>query len=225
MTLQVLGKFGIKIINDNYKKFNIKGNQKYKPTRFEVESDWSGGAFLLVAGAISGDITIHGLHPESSQSDKAVLTALDKAGAKMTVTNNAIEIKKSDLKAFEFDSTESPDLFPPLAVLAAYSKGISGIKGVNRLIYKESDRAVALVEELGKMGIKVEISDNYMLITGGKIKGAHVNSHDDHRIAMAAAVAGLGATDKVHIRDSHCIAKSYPGFFDDLRNIGAEIYE
>ena len=225
MTLQVLGKFGIKIINDNYKKFNIKGNQKYKPTRFEVESDWSGGAFLLVAGAISGDITVHGLHPESSQSDKAVLTALDKAGAKMTVTKDAIEIKKSDLKAFEFDSTESPDLFPPLAVLAAYSKGISGIKGVNRLIYKESDRAVALVEELGKMGIKVEISDNYMLITGGKIKGAHVNSHDDHRIAMAAAVAGLGATDKVHIRDSHCIAKSYPGFFDDLRNIGAEIYE
>jgi 3-phosphoshikimate 1-carboxyvinyltransferase len=221
----VLGKFGINIINDHYKQFHIKGNQKYKPTRFEVESDWSGGAFLLVAGAITGDITVHGLHPESRQSDKAILTALDKAGARMSITDNDIVIKKSDLKAFEFDSSESPDLFPPLAVLASYSKGISGIKGVHRLIYKESNRAAALVEELGKMGIKVEISDDYLLITGGKVKGAHVNSHDDHRIAMAAAVAGLGATDKVYIKDSHCIGKSYPGFFDDLRNIGAEIYE
>ncbi|MCU0472677.1 MAG: 3-phosphoshikimate 1-carboxyvinyltransferase [Bacteroidales bacterium] len=225
MTLQVLGKFGIKIKNDHYKQFIIKGNQKYKPTRFEVESDWSGGAFLLVAGAITGHITVNGLNPGSRQSDKAILTALDKAGAKMTITNNAIEIKKSELKAFEFDASESPDLFPPLAVLAAYSKGVSGINGVSRLIHKESNRAVALVEELGKMGIKVEISDDYLLITGGKVKGTHVNSHDDHRIAMAAAVAGLGATDKVYIKDSHCIGKSYPGFFDDLRSIGAEVYE
>jgi len=225
MTIQVLEGFGIKINNDHFKQFNIKGNQKYKPTIFEVESDWSGGAFLLVAGVIAGDIIVHGLHPQSHQSDKAIITALDKAGARMSITDKAIEIKKSALKAFEFDATESPDLFPPLAVIAAYSKGISGIKGVNRLIYKESNRAVALVDEFGKMGIKLEISDDYLLITGGKVKGAHVNSHDDHRIAMAAAVAGLGATDKVYIRDSHCVAKSYPGFFDDLRNIGAEIYE
>ena len=143
----------------------------------------------------------------------------------MTITDNEIGIKKSKLQAFEFDASESPDLFPPLAVLAAYSKGVSGIKGVNRLIYKESNRATALVEEFGKMGIKVEISDNYLLITGGKVNGAHVNSHDDHRIAMAAAVAALGATDKVYIKDSHCIAKSYPDFFNDLRHIGAEIYE
>lgn len=225
LTLQVLGKFGIKIKNDNYKQFIIKGNQKYIPTRFEVESDWSGGAFLLVAGAVSGDITVNGLNPGSRQSDKAILSALDKAGARMTITNDSIGIKKSDLKAFEFDATESPDLFPPLAVLAAYSKGTSGIKGVSRLIHKESNRALALVEEFEKMGIQAEISDNYLLITGGKVKGAHVNSHDDHRIAMATAVAGLGASDKVYIRDSHCIAKSYPGFFDDLRLIGADIYE
>jgi 3-phosphoshikimate 1-carboxyvinyltransferase len=225
MTLQILDKFGIKIINDKYRKFIIPGKQVYKACTYEVESDWSGGAFLLVAGAINGDLTVHGLCPDSRQSDKAILTALDKAGARLSITDDGIGIKKSDLKSFEFDSTESPDLFPPLAALAAFCKGTSGIKGVSRLIHKESNRAASLVEEFGKMNIKIEISDDYMLITGGTPSGAHVHSHDDHRIAMAEAVTALRATDKVYIKDSHCIAKSYPGFFDDLRHIGAEIYE
>jgi 3-phosphoshikimate 1-carboxyvinyltransferase len=225
MTLQVLDRFGIKVSQNGYDQFKIKGNQKYKPTLFEVESDWSGGAFLLVAGAINGDITVEGLRPDSRQSDKAILSALDKAGAKMSINENSITVKKSDLKAFEFDATEAPDLFPPLAALAAYCKGVSGIKGVPRLVHKESNRGTAICEEFGKMNVKVELSGDYMLITGGKPTGAHVSSHDDHRVAMAEAVAGLGASDKVFIKDSHCVAKSYPGFFDDLRHIGAVVYE
>jgi 3-phosphoshikimate 1-carboxyvinyltransferase len=225
MTLQVLERFGIKIKNDNYNQFDIPGKQKFTPCSFEVESDWSGGAFLLVAGAINGNITVLGLHPDSRQSDKAILSALDRAGARMSIEENSIEIGKSSLKSFEFDATEAPDLFPPLAALAAYCKGISGIKGVSRLIHKESNRAATLVEEFGKLNIKVEISGDYMLVTGGEVNGAHLSSHDDHRIAMAAAVAGLGATGKVSIKDSQCISKSYPGFFDDLRKIGASVYE
>ncbi len=225
MTLQVLERFGIKVKNDNYNQFDIPGKQKFKPCSFEVESDWSGGAFLLVAGAINGNITVLGLHPDSRQSDKAILSALDKAGARMSIEKNIIEIGKSSLKSFEFDATEAPDLFPPLAALAAYCKGTSGIKGVSRLIHKESNRAATLVEEFGKLNIKIEISGDYMLVTGGEVKGAHLSSHDDHRIAMAAAVAGLGATGKVYIKDSQCISKSYPGFFDDLRKIGASVYE
>ncbi len=225
MTIQVLDKFGIKVLNINYNQFTIKGNQKYRPCTFEVESDWSGGAFLLVAGAISGNIKVKGLRPDSRQSDKAILSALDKAGASLTVGENSIEVKKSRLKSFEYDATESPDLFPPLAVLASYCRGTSGIKGVARLIHKESDRAGALVEELGKMGIAIEINDDYMLITGGAVSGGQVSSHDDHRIAMAEAVAGLGASGKTCIKDSQCVAKSYPGFFDDLRSLGANIYE
>jgi 3-phosphoshikimate 1-carboxyvinyltransferase len=225
MTLQVLERFGIKVKNDNYNQFDIPGKQKFQPCSYEVESDWSGGAFLLVAGAINGDITVLGLHPDSRQSDKSILSALDKAGARMSIEENIIEIGKSSLKSFEFDATEAPDLFPPLAALAAYCQGTSGIKGVSRLIHKESNRAATLVEEFGKLGIKIEISGDYMLVTGGEVKGAHLSSHDDHRIAMAAAVAGLGATGKVYIKDSQCISKSYPGFFDDLRKIGASIYE
>ncbi len=225
MTLQVLEKFGISVDHDDYTLFRIKGKQRYIPAYFEVESDWSGGAFLLVAGAINGDVVVNGLRPDSRQSDKAILSALDRAGAKMSVKDNSIAVSKSEMNAFEFDATESPDLFPPLAALASYCKGTSGIKGVSRLVHKESDRAEALAEVLSKMNIGVEISGDYMLITGGKVSGAHVSSHDDHRIAMSAAVAALGATGEVAIRDSHCISKSYPGFFDDLRHLGADVRE
>ena len=201
MTLQALSKFGIKITNISYDQFNIPGNQKYKPCRFDVESDWSGGAFLLVAGAIAGDVTVEGLRPDSRQSDKAILTALDKAGVRLSITENSIKASKSPLKAFEFNATESPDLFPPLVVLASYCKGISGIKGALRLIHKESNRAAALIEEFGKLNIKVEQSDDYLIVTGGKVTGGNVQSHGDHRIAMALATAGLGAADKVIIQE------------------------
>jgi 3-phosphoshikimate 1-carboxyvinyltransferase len=225
MTLQVLDKFGIRVINDNYSRFIIAGNQKYKASVFDVESDWSGGAFLLVAGAIAGEITVEGLRTDSRQSDKAILTALDKAGAMLSISDNSVTVSKSDLKAFEFDSTESPDLFPPLVALASYCKGISGIKGAKRLIHKESNRADALVEEFGKLNIKVEVSNDYMIVNGGEVSGAKVNSHEDHRIAMALATAALGASGRVAIKDSHCIGKSYPEFFDDLKMMGVEVYE
>jgi 3-phosphoshikimate 1-carboxyvinyltransferase len=143
----------------------------------------------------------------------------------MKLTENQIEISKSELKAFDFDATDSPDLFPPLVALASYCAGTSNIKGVSRLIYKESDRATALQSEFRKMDIKVEIYNDVMSVTGGKPQGAHVESHDDHRIAMAVAVTALGSEGRIYIRDSQCVAKSYPGFFDDLRSLGAVVHE
>jgi len=225
MTLSVLKEYGIEIFNDNYELFIVNGRQKYRPVTFEVESDWSGGSFLLVAGAINGNLKISGLRTGSFQSDIAVLKALDQAGAKIKISDNVIEVVKSELRAFELDATESPDLFPPLVALAAYCNGVSKIKGISRLKHKESDRAEALSEEFSKMGIKINTEDDYLFVTGGTIKGARVNSHDDHRIAMAVAVAALGATDEVFIKDSHCVAKSYPRFFDDLRSLGAIVHE
>jgi 3-phosphoshikimate 1-carboxyvinyltransferase len=225
MTLGVLRDFGIMITNERFEFFRVPGQQKYLPVNYEVESDWSGGSFLLVAGAINGDLKVRGLRTDSFQSDMAILKALERAGATMKISEGKVEISKSDMEGFEFDATESPDLFPPLVALASYCKGITKLKGASRLVHKESDRASALSEEFGKMNIKIEINDDYLIVTGGKVKGARINSHDDHRIAMAAAVAALGASDTVHIKDSHCIAKSYPGFFDDLRKVGAIVHE
>ena len=225
MTIQILKSFGINLNSSGYDLFNIPGKQKYIPRKYAVESDWSGGAFLLVAGAINGSLTVQGLHNDSKQSDMAVLNALHMAGATMKISDDHIDISRSELKAFEFDATESPDLFPPLVALASYCRGVSTIKGVSRLIYKESDRATALKEEFGKMNINVDITGDLMKVTGGQPAGARVESHDDHRIAMAVAVAALRATGKVNIRDSQCVAKSYPGFFDDMRHLGAVVRE
>lgn len=225
MTLQVLERFGIRIERSGYSRFRIEGNQRYHPQKFEVEGDWSGGAFLLVGGAINGEITVDGLRPDSYQSDKAILTVLDNVGARVSIRDNSIGISRSDLKPFLFDATESPDLFPPLVALASYCKGISSIKGVSRLVHKESDRASALAAEFGKMNISIELIDDTMFVTGGKVKGGQVDSHGDHRIAMAAAIAALGASGRISIRDSHCVNKSYPDFFEDLRHLGTMVYE
>jgi 3-phosphoshikimate 1-carboxyvinyltransferase len=225
MTIQILNSFGITIHVVDYSLFQIPGGQKYKSCNYTVEGDWSGGAFLLVAGAINGNITIKGLNSESKQSDMAILEALKLANAKIKNDGNDITILKSELKAFSFDATESPDLFPPLVALASYCSGTSFIKGVSRLIYKESDRAATLQTEFRKMGIKVDIDADTMSVTGGKPHGARVESHDDHRIAMAVAVTALGSEGRVFIRDSQCVAKSYPGFFDDLRQLGAVVHE
>ncbi len=225
MTLEVLKDFGIEITNEDFGIFRIPGRQKYLPRTWEVESDWSGGAFLLVAGAINGDLKVTGLRTGSTQSDMAVLNALHSAGVKMKISGDKIEVSKSELKAFEFDATESPDIFPPLVALAAYCDGVTRIKGATRLVHKESDRAQALCEEFDKMGIKINLLGDTLTVEGGKVRGAHVSSHEDHRIAMAAAVAALGAEGTVYIKDSHAVGKSYPAFYDDLVRAGAVINE
>jgi 3-phosphoshikimate 1-carboxyvinyltransferase len=225
MTIQILRSFGIEVENENYEIFRIAGNQKYTPVSYNVEGDWSGGAFLLVAGAINGDLSVTGLNKDSRQSDMAVLNALQSAGANMSIGVDKIKISKSGLKAFEFDATDSPDLFPPLVSLASYCGGTSVIKGVSRLKHKESDRAKTLQEEFGKMKIGIDIKEDLMYITGGKPQGGKVESRDDHRIAMALAITSLGAAGNVYIHDSQCVAKSYPGFYDDLRRLGVTVHE
>lgn len=223
MTLGILRDFGIEINNDNYELFTVRGGQQYMACTYGIESDWSGGAFLLVAGAIGGSLTVRGLRINSPQSDKSIIEALKSAGAGINISEEQVEITKSRLKAFNFDATESPDLFPPLVALASYCSGKSRIRGASRLRHKESDRAVALIEEFASMNITVEHKDDFLIVTGGELRGGNVDSHGDHRIAMATAVAALGAKGRTCIKDSGCVAKSYPGFFDDLRKIGAEI--
>jgi 3-phosphoshikimate 1-carboxyvinyltransferase len=182
-----------------------------------VEGDWSGAAFHLVAAAIAGNIMIEGLNKNSSQADKAILEALEKAGAKITwESDKAIIVEKDKLYAFEFDATHCPDLFPPLAALAANCKGISKIKGTNRLLHKESNRALSIQSELQKLGINVELKNDEMWICGGKISGGKIYSHNDHRIAMMGAVLALKANAPIEIEAAEAIQKSYPSFFDDF---------
>lgn len=216
LTLQIIKDFGVKIENHDYKKFTIKGNQKYSAQDYRVEGDWSGASFLFVAGLIAGNVKVTGLNFESKQADKEILTAIKSAGGEVLIDSDSVTTKKSKLNAFKFDATDCPDLFPPLVTMAAYCQGISKIKGVSRLKHKESNRANVLKTEFSKIGIKIEINGDVMHIHGAKVTGGVIDSHNDHRIAMAAGIAALGAESEIKILNADSIKKSYSRFFRDI---------
>ena len=190
MTVEAAHRFGAEILHNGYTQFYIEGGQRYRPTDYSIEGDWSGASCLLVAGATAGRITVENLNPLSLQADTAIIDALTRAGAEITTTADSVTVRRNELHAFEFDATHCPDLFPALAALAANCDGTSVIRGTHRLIHKESNRAQTLADVFGGMGVAVDIeTENEMRIIGGTIHGATVSSHNDHRIAMAAAVA------------------------------------
>jgi 3-phosphoshikimate 1-carboxyvinyltransferase len=227
LTLQVMKHFGWDVVNENYERFSFRESQKskVKSQKYTVEGDWSGAAFLLVAGAIAGPLTVKGLDVFSTQADKAVLQALMDCGCQLSIEPEKIDIgPMPSLKAFHFNANDCPDLFPPLVALAAYCDGTSVIEGVKRLTHKESNRALTLQEEFAKLGIEITLQDDLMLVKGGMLlKSATTHSHHDHRIAMACAVAGLRASGEVVIEEAEAINKSYPDFYEHLQKLGGKM--
>ena len=219
MTLQIMSDFGVEALHNDYETFTIKSGQKYSARELTADGDWSGAAFLLVAGALGGSVTIENLSTDSKQADRAILKILEDAGAIVTVDTEKVRVTKNELNAFKFDATESPDLFPPLVALAVNCSGVSEIKGVWRLKHKESDRATVLQKEFAKLGTKIEISEDTMYIHGGTLSGGCINSNNDHRIAMAGAVAAILSEEPVEIENPDCVAKSYTDFFKDLEKV------
>jgi 3-phosphoshikimate 1-carboxyvinyltransferase len=223
--------FGLNVPeNKNYEAFvfNQPINQStHQLINYTVESDWSGGAFLLVAGAIAGNIVVKGLDSNSTQADKKIIEALRTSGTQLLISQDEITvIPPSGGKgaAFEFDATDCPDLFPPLVALAAYCKGTTVIKGVSRLAHKESDRGITLQQEFAKLGVKILLEGDIMKVHGGNgLKGDRVHSRHDHRIAMACAVAALKAEGETIIEEANAVRKSYPNFYEHLQKIGATI--
>jgi 3-phosphoshikimate 1-carboxyvinyltransferase len=257
LTLQVMKHFGWEVENRNYEEFYFSGRplcgclhagpdgglRSGGPNagtdggvlEYTVEGDWSGGAFLLVAGAIAGPIAVRGLDVGSTQADKAILQALRDSGASLTIGEDSIAIgpaagagsaggRSGRLQAFHFDATDCPDLFPPLVALAAQAEGTTVIAGVSRLAYKESNRGLTLQEEFGKMGVRIDLVGDKMLIRGGGgVNGGRVHSRHDHRIAMACAVGALRASGAVTIEEAQAIDKSYPDFYRHLQQLGAKL--
>ncbi|MBN2714973.1 MAG: 3-phosphoshikimate 1-carboxyvinyltransferase [Deltaproteobacteria bacterium] len=224
MTVDLLRQVGAQIdTHNNLEEIIIQGQTGYSPFTYDVPGDWSGASFLLAAGAIAGPLTVTGVDLESSQADRKMLDAVIAAGAAVTTGQNQVTVAPSTLSAFKFDATHCPDLFPPLASLAANCRGTTEITGVHRLANKESDREKAIIEEFKKMGIAIHTEGDVMHIQGGKAHGANVDSHNDHRIAMAMAVAALTAEGIVHIEGDKSINKSYPDFFLDMAKVGAII--
>jgi 3-phosphoshikimate 1-carboxyvinyltransferase len=226
LTLKVLKEFGVKAEHEGYSLFRIPGRQKYRATEVTVEGDWSGASFLLVAGALAGTVTVNGLDLSSTQADRQILAALERAGATVATSGDTVTVTRNELRAFDFDATQCPDLFPPLVALATHCEGVTRIAGAHRLIHKESNRARVLQEEFHKIGVSVKTDGSNLYVTGPALmKTGEIDSNNDHRIAMAAATVGTASRTPVKIAGTACVAKSYPNFFTDLKSIGGRIDE
>ena len=220
MTLSIMEHFGVDVINEQYQVFHIKGNQQYSAKTYNIEGDWSAASFLLIIGAVKGGVEVRNLKGDSKQADRKIIAALKKSGAEIEQTGNSVIVKQKKLDAFEFDATHSPDLFPPLACLASQCTGTSVIKGVSRLVHKESNRAETIKQEFAKMGIAIRLKDDRMYITGSNPLPCTVDSHNDHRIAMAGGVMNLFCdAGTIRVTNPQAINKSYPEFFDVIGDL------
>lgn len=227
MTMEVLAKHGIKATAAvGFTRLLIPSNQNYSPCNHTVPGDFSSAAFLLAAAAItSSRVTVKNLDYQTMQGDKEVLNLLQRMGSAVKVADKFVEIDGGQLTSVDIDAKDIPDLVPICTVLACYAKGTSRIYNAKRLRYKESDRLDALHTELKKMGADIIMGEDSLTIKGPYVMhGASVDPHNDHRIAMACAVAALGAKGETKIQDSECINKSYPHFFNDLRSLGANVH-
>ena len=222
LTIEMLKKFGIEIIwQDDFTLF-IKGNQKYIPHNEVVEGDFSQFAFFGVMACINSKLNISGMDQNSLQGDKQILDVLKDFGCDISFDNGAYTVSADNLEAREIDIKNCPDLGPVLCILAMFSKGKTVIHNVSRLRIKESDRIQAMVTECGKMGCKIQATQNEMIIEGGfSTPTEELSGWNDHRIVMACAVAlsRLGGT----INGCEAITKSYPNFFEDLKLVGIDL--
>lgn len=226
LTIEMLKKFSIHIENNDYKVIYIRGNQKYKAVDYRVEGDFSQAAFWLAAGVLGANVVCEGLNMKSRQGDKAILDIIEDMGGNLLVEGDSVRALPSSTKGITIDASQCPDLVPILTVLAAMSLGTTEIINAGRLRIKESDRLSAITCELNKLGADIEERPEGLLIRGRKtLKGGLVKSWNDHRIAMALAIASIKCTEPIIIEDSDCIKKSYPEFWEDFRSLGGMLNE
>ena len=229
LTESVLEEFGIKVNSlpehEGF-RWQFSGREEYKAKEVMLQSDWSSAAYFLVAEAIrqslkigsakSGELSFPNLKRETKQADEAILSILESCGCRIERKEMRIWAPPA-LKPFRADATNSPDLFPILAVLASFCEGRSSIKGVGRLAAKESNRAESIFSELSAIGANIQIQGDSMLIEGAALSGGEIRSYNDHRIAMSAAIAALFIENPVYINEIKCINKSFPTFFEVLK--------
>lgn len=245
LTLDVLERFGITIETslspEGFIVYTIPGNQCYvEPSGLSIEGDWSNGAFWLVCGALGGDVTVRGLDPDSAQRDKEILTVLKQMGAEVSIERTGeedgddapssgsatITCRGNGLKGAEVSVAQIPDLVPVMSAAMAYAKGASMITHAERLKIKESDRLRTVYDFLSRLGADITYGGSGLSLTGqDTLQGGEIDSHNDHRIAMAAAVASCGCENPVLIRGAEAVRKSYPGFFTDFTALGGDAQE
>ena len=228
LTLRVLKSFGVSIHHSQYQEFFIEGNQKFYPQKYWIEGDYSQGAFFLVADALGSEVMVESLVENSLQGDRVIIDILKRMGVPLSHRENGLQAVTPDiLQAITIDGSQCPDIIPVLTGAACFSRGTTEIVNAGRLRIKESDRLSALYQELTKLGAKMKEHYDGLTIKGvKKLRGNQTLwSHKDHRIAMTLAIVATICDGPVKIQDAQCVSKSYPGFWEDFKALGGNLYE
>jgi 3-phosphoshikimate 1-carboxyvinyltransferase len=248
MTTRCLKEFGVNV-STSFDKYVIPP-QTYRATQFPVEGDWSSASYFLAMGALSEEVEVDNITTASVQGDRVILDILRSMGARVRAVGDTVTVNKGngDLKAVHIDLSDCIDLLPTVAALAALADGTSELMGIERARIKESDRVAAVKEGLEKIGVDVREQGNRLIITGlatkkpvdeekedeedeedktgdnaeEKREPVTIDSYKDHRIAMAFGILGCALGD-ITITDAECVAKTYPGFWESLKNIGGKV--
>ncbi len=223
ITLEMLRAAGAKIETD-FERFAVQGGQSYDLGGYTVPGDFSSASYLLAAAAVTGSsLSVRGLRP-SKQGDSAIVSILQEMGAKISWdrSEGVLEIEGRELSGVEVDASLTPDLVPTIAVLRSVAEGQTVVKNAEHVRHKETDRLRAMATELSRMGAKIAERPDGLVIEGGRLRGARVSGHHDHRIVMALTVAGLVAGDTT-VDTAEAVSVSYPGFFEEMARIGASV--
>ena len=221
ITLDIMSRFGVEVINNDYQSFTVKGNQSYQAvTKYMVEGDASSASYFLAAGAIKGGaVTVHGVGKLSVQGDKHFADVLEKMGAEVIWADESITVKGKALTAVDMDMNHIPDAAMTIATTALFAKGTTSIRNIYNWRVKETDRLSAMATELRKVGAEVVEGEDYISITPPEtLIHAEIDTYNDHRVAMCFSLVALSDTP-VTINDPKCTAKTFPDYFDKLAQV------
>jgi len=224
LTLKVLKAFGVSFERVGYREFIVR-ECRYLPTEFTVPNDYSSASLIMAAAALGGgEVVIEGLDLSDPQGDKEFIKILKEFGAEVRVRGSLVEVVGSEsLVGTTVDCSNTPDLVPTIAAVAAHARGVTEVVGADHLVFKESNRLVTLAKNLRALGVEASVTRDGLVIRGGGVRGGVVNSFGDHRVAMSMVVTALRAESPVVIEGIECFTDSYPNFLTDLRSLGALI--
>jgi 3-phosphoshikimate 1-carboxyvinyltransferase len=219
MTLAVMAAFGVRVENRKFRRFDVRPG-RYRGRDYAIEPDASAASYFFAAAAITGGtVTVEGLGTESLQGDLAFVDVLEHMGCSVVRSKGATTVKGGPLRGVDVDMNAISDTVMTQAVVALFASGVSRIRNVGHIRHKETDRITALATELRKLGARIdEQDDGLIIIPPDRIAPAAIATYDDHRMAMAFALAGLKAKG-ITILEPGCVAKTYPAFWDDLAGL------
>ncbi len=216
LTLDVMSSFGVNVENDNYRKFKVASGQCYRAQDFVIDGDVSSASYFWGAAAITGGtVKTENIHPyKTRQGDIGLLDVLSRMGCEIEQSKDSVTVSGASLMGISIDMGSMPDMVPTLAVIALFAEGRTTITNVSHLRHKESDRIADTANEIRRIGGRVDELEDGLVIHGEeKLSGAEIDPHDDHRLAMSFAMAGLMVPDIV-IKDEDCVKKSFPTFWN-----------